>query len=170
MPTVRFQLRRDTTANWTGANPVLGPGEPSLDIDTGLIKYGDGITPWLDLPYAPVDLPDVLDAYAAGETPSAFTLSIVDRPNGAAWCGAIGAQPASDGLQAYADGDLPSAFTLSIVDAADGDAWRVAIGAQAASAALTDLAAVSPIADGEHVVAGVKITTSNGLVIAIEPV
>lgn len=131
MPTVRFQLRRDTTANWTGANPVLGPGEPSLDIDTGLVKYGDGVTPWLGLPYAPVDLPDALDAYAAGDTPSAFTLSIVDRPNGAAWCDAIGAQPASD--------------------------------------ALTDLAAVAPIADGEHVVAGVKITTSNGLVISIEP-
>lgn len=169
MPTVRFQLRRDTTANWTAANPVLGPGEPSLDLDTGLVKYGDGISPWLSLPYAPVDLPDVLDAYASGDTPSTFTLSIVDAIDGAAWRTAIGAQAASSKLQAYADGDLPSDFTLSIVDAVDGGAWRTAIGAQASSPALSDLAAVTPIADGEHIVAGVKITTSHGLVVSIEP-
>ncbi|MFC0205811.1 hypothetical protein [Novosphingobium soli] len=74
-----------------------------------------------------------------------------------------------DVLGAYAAGDTPSAFTLSIVDAVDGGAWRTAIGAQAASPALSDLAAVTPITDGEHVVAGVKITTSQGLIVSIEP-
>lgn len=50
----RIQLRRDTSANWTAANPILAAGEPGLETDTSLIKYGDGISPWLSLPYAGV--------------------------------------------------------------------------------------------------------------------
>jgi hypothetical protein len=46
----RFQLRRGTTAEWTAANPVLLEGEPGLDLDLDLVKYGDGVTPWNDLP------------------------------------------------------------------------------------------------------------------------
>lgn len=129
MPTVRFQLRRDTAANWTSINPTLGPGEPALETDTLLVKYGDGASTWVDLPYAAIDLPAVLAAYAGGAVPSAFTLSLVD-------------------------GD-------------DDEAWRIAIGAQAANARLSALAAVTPIADGDHTVGGVTITTSGGLITAI---
>jgi len=50
----RIQLRRDTAENWTFANPVLAAGEPGLEKNTRLIKYGDGITPWNDLGYAAV--------------------------------------------------------------------------------------------------------------------
>lgn len=50
----RIQLRRDTAANWASANPVLAAGEPGLEIDTALLKYGDGSTPWVDLPYSGV--------------------------------------------------------------------------------------------------------------------
>ena len=38
----RVQYRRDTAANWTANNPVLLPGEPGLEADTGRVKYGDG--------------------------------------------------------------------------------------------------------------------------------
>lgn len=48
----RIQLRRDTSANWERVNPILEDGEPGLDITTNQIKYGDGSTPWLLLPYA----------------------------------------------------------------------------------------------------------------------
>jgi hypothetical protein len=48
----RLQIRRDTSAGWTSANPVLADGEPGLEKVTGKIKYGDGITPWTSLPYA----------------------------------------------------------------------------------------------------------------------
>ena len=48
----KIQLRRDTTANWTRVNPILDDGEPGLNIDTNQIKYGDGITVWVDLPLA----------------------------------------------------------------------------------------------------------------------
>jgi len=54
-------VRRDTTANWTLANPVLSAGEPALDTTTGLVRYGDGITPWADLPSSS----DVIDQAAA---------------------------------------------------------------------------------------------------------
>lgn len=50
----RIQLRRDTAANWSTANPVLALAEPGLETDTNLIKYGDGITAWNSLPYAGV--------------------------------------------------------------------------------------------------------------------
>lgn len=46
-----IKLRRDTAANWTAANPVLGLAEPGLETDTFKIKYGDGQTAWNNLPY-----------------------------------------------------------------------------------------------------------------------
>lgn len=48
----RIQLRRDTAANWTAINPVLALGEPGLDTTIDLLKYGDGVTAWNDLPYS----------------------------------------------------------------------------------------------------------------------
>jgi hypothetical protein len=48
----KIQLRRDTSANWDTINPVLSQGEPGLEVDTGKIKYGDGVTAWLSLAYS----------------------------------------------------------------------------------------------------------------------
>ena len=50
--TNKIQLRRDTTSNWERVNPILDDGEPGLDITTNQVKYGDGTTAWMDLPYA----------------------------------------------------------------------------------------------------------------------
>jgi hypothetical protein len=47
----KIQVRTDTAANWTAANPVLSLGEPALESDTKKIKYGDGITAWNSLNY-----------------------------------------------------------------------------------------------------------------------
>lgn len=49
-----IKLRRDTAEDWTIANPVLSEGEPGLETDTRLIKYGDGTTPWNELEYSAV--------------------------------------------------------------------------------------------------------------------
>ena len=38
---VRFQLRRDTAANWASANSVLALGEPGVETDTLKVKVGD---------------------------------------------------------------------------------------------------------------------------------
>lgn len=47
-----FQLRHGTAAQWTAANPVLDEGEIGVELDTHLIKAGDGTTTWNLLPYA----------------------------------------------------------------------------------------------------------------------
>ncbi|MFK4794676.1 hypothetical protein [Sphingobium sp. ZW T5_29] len=65
MPTVKFQLRRDTAANWASVNPTLGPGEPALETDTGKVKYGNGATAWNSLPYFAGDLGTALMAIKA---------------------------------------------------------------------------------------------------------
>lgn len=49
---VRFQLRRDTAANWATANPVLALGEPGVETDTLKVKVGDGSTAWNSLGYS----------------------------------------------------------------------------------------------------------------------
>ena len=47
----RIQIRRDTAANWTSANPVLAQAELGLETDTGKLKAGDGSTAWTSLSY-----------------------------------------------------------------------------------------------------------------------
>ena len=44
--------RRDLSANWVAANPVLHQGELGWESDTRKAKLGDGVTPWNDLLYA----------------------------------------------------------------------------------------------------------------------
>lgn len=50
--TVKIQIRRDTSANWSLNNPTLEAGEPGLETDTKRVKYGDGATTWNNLTYA----------------------------------------------------------------------------------------------------------------------
>jgi hypothetical protein len=50
----RIQIRRDTEANWTSANPVLASGELALSTDVAKIKIGDSSTAWASLGYATV--------------------------------------------------------------------------------------------------------------------
>lgn len=47
----RIQLRRDTAANFTSANPTLAAGELAYETDTRKIKAGDGSTAWTSLNY-----------------------------------------------------------------------------------------------------------------------
>lgn len=47
----KIQLRRDTTANWTTADPTLSQGEIGLDLTTGNIKIGTGLDSWSELDY-----------------------------------------------------------------------------------------------------------------------
>jgi hypothetical protein len=46
-----IQIRRDTAANWTSANPVLAQGELGAETDTSKIKIGNGSTAWTGLAY-----------------------------------------------------------------------------------------------------------------------
>ena len=43
--------RRDTAANWSTINPILGPGEIGVESDSGQFKLGDGTSTWSQLDY-----------------------------------------------------------------------------------------------------------------------
>lgn len=47
----QIKLRRDTAANFTSKNPVLGVGEPAYETDTKKLKIGDGTTAYNSLDY-----------------------------------------------------------------------------------------------------------------------
>ena len=46
-----IKIRRGFSSEWQSANPVLALGEQGLDIDLMRVKVGDGVTPWLSLPF-----------------------------------------------------------------------------------------------------------------------
>ena len=46
-----IQLRRDTSSNWTSANPILAQGEIGIETNTLKLKIGDGSTVWNSLGY-----------------------------------------------------------------------------------------------------------------------
>ena len=45
-----FQLRRGLESAWIRNNPILASGEPGWATDTHVLKIGDGIHPWIELP------------------------------------------------------------------------------------------------------------------------
>ena len=47
----RIQLRRGGAQEWANANPTLAQGELGIELDTGRIKIGDGVTAWNSLRY-----------------------------------------------------------------------------------------------------------------------
>lgn len=47
---IPVQLRRETAANIASTNRVLAQGEPFYEVDTGVFKLGDGVTPYKFLP------------------------------------------------------------------------------------------------------------------------
>jgi len=48
---VRILFRKSLAAEWTQVNPILADGEPGVERDTLRMKFGDGATAWVDLPY-----------------------------------------------------------------------------------------------------------------------
>lgn len=46
-----FKLRRGTAEVWKTKNPILAQGEPGFEYDTGRLKIGNGILPYVDLDY-----------------------------------------------------------------------------------------------------------------------
>ena len=121
MATVKFRLRRDTAANWTVANPVLGLGEPGLEIDTRKVKYGDGSTAWTSLSYSAAGAIAWADITGKPTTLSGYGLTVNDGD----WSGAD---------LAVANGGTGASTAASA---------RTNLGAQAQSAKLDSAAALS---------------------------
>lgn len=55
MSTVRIQVRRGTSSEWTTANPVLAAGEMGVETNTNKFKFGNGTDTWTALSYAAAD-------------------------------------------------------------------------------------------------------------------
>ena len=56
MTPTKILHRRDLAVNWNAANPVLGPTELGFESDTFMVKLGNGVDTWVNLPYwAPPD-------------------------------------------------------------------------------------------------------------------
>ena len=70
---VQIQLRRDTAANWTSANPTLAAGEMGIETDTSKYKIGDGSTTWSSLGYS--SLPSGSATLTGAETLTNKTLT-----------------------------------------------------------------------------------------------
>ena len=62
---VQVQLRNDTAAAWTLANPILAQGEIGVETDTRLIKLGDGVNNWNNLDYGLLERPTEIDGGTA---------------------------------------------------------------------------------------------------------
>lgn len=72
-----IQIRRDTAANWTSANPILAQGELGAETDTSKIKIGDGTTAWASLSYL-IDTGGYLTSAAIGSTVQAYDATLLN--------------------------------------------------------------------------------------------
>jgi hypothetical protein len=76
---IEICLKRGTAAYLNQQNFVLAAGEPCLETDTARVKYGDGATPWRDLPYTGAT--SVSDYPFAGTTVNTTTTDLLtDEP------------------------------------------------------------------------------------------
>ena len=57
-----IQLKRGKASSWMTLNPILAPGEPGFEVDTGKIKIGNGVDTWLSLKYIGEDKTLVVNA------------------------------------------------------------------------------------------------------------
>lgn len=81
----KIQIRRDTAANWTSANPTLAQGEIGFETDQNKAKIGDGSTAWTSLAYFAAGASiTVDDSPTDGDTTDAISSNwAYDHANGA---------------------------------------------------------------------------------------
>lgn len=69
--TVKLQIKHGLATSWTESNPVLAEGEYGLETNTHLLKIGDGVHTWTQLPY----LNKLDDRYFTQDTDGTITFS-----------------------------------------------------------------------------------------------
>lgn len=109
----QIQLRRDTAATWTSANPTLASGEVGLETDTNKIKFGDGVTAWTSLGYYGfASINDIGDVTISGASSGE-----VLQWSGSAWVNAaidaLPSQTGNDGKYLTTDGSTASWATIT---------------------------------------------------------
>ena len=103
----KIQIRRDTAANWTSANPTLSNGELGLETDTKKLKSGDGSTAWTSLAYYTLGT----TGYAAyADTTANFTGTLQEDGSNVVTAGDLGTNVATF-LGTPSSSNLASAVT-----------------------------------------------------------
>jgi len=77
---IRIQIRRDTAANWTSANPVLRAGEFGVETDTLKFKIGNGTSTWTQI----TNYANVTSTGLSNSLSDYILSSALDTPNGPA--------------------------------------------------------------------------------------
>lgn len=77
MAVYTIQLKRGKASSWVTLNPILQPGEPGFEIDTGKIKIGNGVDEWLDLKYVGEDKALVVNANTHYDFPAIGDVDII---------------------------------------------------------------------------------------------
>lgn len=72
-----IQLKRGKSSSWKTLNPVLSPGEPGFEIDTGKVKIGNGIDEWIELPYLGQDKTLIVNAETHYDFPAIGDANII---------------------------------------------------------------------------------------------
>lgn len=92
----RIQLARYTAAQWVTANPILLQGEPGWEIDTDLMKIGDGVTAWNNLGYFSPGNANANQAGVVAYADNRTNTPTIGAPNGNAVTGCVIYVAASD--------------------------------------------------------------------------
>ena len=72
-----IKFKRGQSASWVSQNPVLQPGEPGYEMDTGRLKIGNGTDAWLDLPYVGEDGTGVVNAATHLDFPTVGNINYI---------------------------------------------------------------------------------------------
>ncbi len=105
--------RRDTSANWASANPVLQLGEVGHETNTRKYKLGDGVTAWNDLDYS-----NPAGVTTVNGRDGDVTLTAADVGLGAADNTSDANKPVSGPQQAALDGKVDAAYVAAAIAAA----------------------------------------------------
>lgn len=123
-----IQVRRDTAANWTSANPTLSAGEFGFETDTGKVKIGDGSTAWTSLGYLVTDAKLVLADVTTNDVSTSKHGFAPKAPNDVtkfldgtgAYSRPTGASPGSGGSARLYDYEVTGSDKASIDTNVDG--------------------------------------------------
>jgi hypothetical protein len=173
-----IQIRRDTAANWTSANPTLAQGELGLETDTSKIKAGDGSTAWTSLGYL-IDtgsylldsnnLSDLANSATAltnlGLTATATELNYVDGVTSSIQTQLNNKEPADATILKDADiGSTVQAYDATIVVDADIGVTVQAYDANTTTSTNTQTLTNKTIRDTVYALSGVAFDATNGAV------
>lgn len=72
-----IQLKRGLAKSWDALDPILEPGEPGMELDTGKLKIGDGVKSWKELKYVGEDGTGVVNAATHFDFPSIGDANVI---------------------------------------------------------------------------------------------